>query len=82
MKSRLHIPGAEARALVWTNRHPNQATPAGLVLYRHSDTVLSGTDFRALRDGQGAWIESTHPFRIIRALGLADDEPGIVQMTE
>jgi len=73
-------PGEAPRALTWTNRHPNQASRAGVVLFRHSSEVLSGPEFRALRDGQGAWIESTHPGRVRAALGMAEGEPGVVTM--
>lgn len=79
MKTVLQVPGEAApRALNWTNRHPNQASRAGVVLWRHSSVVLSGAEFRALRDGQGAWIESTHPGRVRAALGLAEGEPGVM----
>ena len=80
MRTLLLRPGEAPRALTWTNRHPNQASRAGVVLFRHSSEVLSGPEFRALRDGQGAWIESTHPARVRGALGMAEGEPGVVTM--
>lgn len=81
MKTRLMQPGEPPRALNWTNRHPNQASRAGLMLYRHSSIVLSGPEFRAMRDG-GAWIESTHPERVRRALGLEEAESGVLPLME
>lgn len=80
MRTVLQVPGEAPRALNWTNRHPNQASRAGVVLWRHSSVVLSGGEFRALRDGQGAWIESTHPARVRQALGLAEGEPGVLTL--
>lgn len=81
MKTRLLTPGEAPRALTWTNRHPNQASRAGVVLYRHSSVVLSGGEFRALRE-MGAVIETTHPARVRAALGLAEDEAGVEAMAE
>ncbi|MDD2664402.1 MAG: hypothetical protein PHD19_11680 [Dechloromonas sp.] len=63
----------------WTNRHPNQASRAGVVLFRHSAEVLSGDEARRLI-AAGGWIETTHPARIRLALNFAVDEPGIVEM--
>lgn len=77
VKTLLLRPGEAPRALTWTNRHPNQASRAGVVLFRHSSEVLSGPEFRALREA-GAWIESTHPARVRGALGMADGEPGVM----
>lgn len=76
LKTRLILPDGSARALNWTNRHPNQATPAGLLLFRHSSETLAGADARALI-AAGARIETTHPERVRRALGFGPDEAGI-----
>src|SRR5574338_502629 len=80
MKTLLLVPGEAPRALTWTNRHPNQASAAGVVLFRHSGMVLSGDAFRALRDG-GAWIETTHPGWVRRALGLDPGDLGVWALT-
>lgn len=79
MKTRLLLSDGTARSLTWTNRHPNQASKAGLVLFRHSSEVLDGPAARAAI-AQGAKIETTHPTRIRAALGFGDSEPGIVEM--
>lgn len=79
LKTRLILPDGSSRALTWTNRHPNQASKAGLVLFRHSPETLSGAEARSLI-ARGGWIETTHPARIRRALGFADDEAGVVEM--
>jgi len=76
LKTRLILPDGSERALNWTNRHPNQASRAGLVLFRHSSEVLDGTMARRLV-AQGARIESTHPERVRAALGFGPDEPGV-----
>lgn len=76
VKTRLVLPDGSSRALNWTNRHPNQASKAGLVLFRHSSEVLSGEEARRLI-AEGAQIETTHPARIRRALGFADGEAGV-----
>lgn len=60
--------------MTWTNRHPNQASKAGVVLFRHSDRILGGDEARRLL-AEGGRIESTHPDRVARALGL---DPGAV----
>lgn len=78
MKTRLLIPGEAPRAMTWTNLHPNQASRAGVVMYRHSPVVLSGGEFRALRELRGAVIETTHPARVRAALGLGEGEQGVV----
>lgn len=69
MKSRLLLPGDAPRALTWTNRHPNQASRAGVVLFRHSDVVLDAPAFAAMV-AAGGWIETTHPGRVMGALGV------------
>lgn len=74
---RLHVPGASARALRWTNRHPQSHDGLGVLLFRHAAAILDGAQFRALRDTTGAWIETDQPTRVRRALGLTDDEDGI-----
>lgn len=79
MKTRLIYPDGSSRALNWTNRHPNQSSKAGLVLFRHSAEVLSGDEARQLI-AAGAVIESDRPDRIRSALGFAVDDPGIVEM--
>lgn len=79
MKSRLVLPDGSSRALNWTNRHPNQATPAGLVLFRHTADVLDAESARRVI-AEGGQVESTHPERIRKALGFMSDEPGIVEM--
>ena len=76
MKTRLILPDGSERALNWTNRHPNQASRAGLVLFRHSGEVVDGAMARRLVT-QGARIETTHPERIRAALGFEADEAGI-----
>lgn len=78
MKTRLLQPGEAPRAMTWTNRHPNQASRAGVVLFRHSDVVLSGEDFRAVV-AAGGHIETTHVERIQRALGVVE---GVVEWVE
>lgn len=79
MKTRLILADGSARALNWTNRHPNQSSRVGLVLFRHTADVLSGAEARAMI-ATGARIETTHPGRIRQALGFTVDEPGIVEM--
>lgn len=79
MKTRLLLPDGTERALTWTNRHPNQASPAGVVLFRHSPDLLDAAAARQLIT-QGARIESTRPDRIRAALGLDPGEPGIYLM--
>jgi hypothetical protein len=81
LRTRLILPDGSARALNWTNRHPNQASRAGLVLFRHSGEVVDGAMARRLI-AQGARIETTHPERIRRALGFGEDEPGVVGIEE
>lgn len=70
------LPDGSERALNWTNRHPNQASRAGLVLFRHSGEVVDGAMARRLL-AQGARIETTHPARIRAALGFGEEEAGI-----
>lgn len=76
MKTRLLLGNGEERALTWTNRHPNQASKAGLVLFRHSSEVLDGAFARRII-AMGGRIETTHPDRVRGALGFGTDEPGI-----
>ncbi len=80
MKTRLIFPDGSSRALNWTNRHPNQATPAGLLLFRHSSETLSGAEARALI-AAGARIETTHPQRVRGVLGFAAGDPGVYLLT-
>jgi hypothetical protein len=80
LKTRLVMPDGSARALNWTNRHPNQASRAGVVLFRHSGEVIDGAMARRLI-AQGARIETTHPERIRAALGFGVDDLGVVAMT-
>ena len=70
MPDRLHVPGERPRALRWTDRHPQSSYGNGVLLYRKSDAILDGFTFRLLRDGSGAWLETTDPDRARRALGL------------
>lgn len=70
------MPDGSERALNWTNRHPNQASRAGLVLFRHSAEVLDGAMARRLV-AQGARIESSHPERVRMALGFGPADPEI-----
>lgn len=79
MKTRLLLPDGTERALTWTNRHPKQASQAGLVLFRHSSEILDGPALRQLV-AQGARLESTHPDRIRAALRFDPGEPGIYLM--
>lgn len=79
MKTRLVLADGSSRALNWTNRHPNQASPAGLVLFRHTAEAMDGETARRLI-AEGGRIESTHPERVRQALGFAADEAGIVEM--
>lgn len=79
MKTRLLLGNGEERALTWTNRHPNQASKAGLVLFRHSSEVLDGPFARRIIS-MGGRIETTHPDRIRGALGFDPGEPGIFLM--
>lgn len=76
MKTRLLLADGSERALNWTNRHPNQASQAGLVLFRHSSEVLDGPFARRII-AMGGRIESSHPDRIRSALGFDPGEPGI-----
>ena len=77
MKSQLILPDGTVRALNWTNRHPNQASSAGVVLFRHSSQIITGDEARALI-ANGGVIESDRPDRIRKALGFSADEAGIV----
>lgn len=70
------MPDGTDRALTWTNRHPNQASRAGVVLFRHSSEVLGGAEARRMV-AAGARIETTHPERVRRALGFDENEPGV-----
>jgi hypothetical protein len=79
MKTRLLLGDGEERALTWTNRHPNQASKAGLVLFRHSSEVLDGPFARRII-AMGGRIETTHPERVRGALGFSGDEPGVFFM--
>nr|MBL8410817.1 hypothetical protein [Dechloromonas sp.] len=76
MKTRLILADGTERALTWTNRHPNQASLAGLVLFRHSPDILDPPFARRII-AIGGRIESTHPDRIRAALGFDPGEPGI-----
>lgn len=75
------MPDGTDRALTWTNRHPNQASRAGVVLFRHSSEVLSGDEARRLI-AAGARIETTHVERVRGALGFCDDETGIFRLED
>ena len=81
MKTRVLLADGSERALNWTNRHPNQASKAGLVLFRHSSEVLDGAFARRII-AMGGRIESTHPDRVRGALGFGVDEVGVYLMGE
>jgi hypothetical protein len=71
----LHIPGERARALRWTVHDPRSSWGQGVLLYRNSSDILDGATFRALRDTQGARLETDNPARARSALRLMADEP-------
>lgn len=71
---RLHIPGERPRALRWTVHDPRSSYGAGVLVFRNGRELLDGATFRALRDGNGAWLETDRPDRARAALGLMQDE--------
>ena len=93
MKASLHFPpqgleqikalGLRQRSpekLHWTTTHPASHYGLGVLLRGKSDAILDGMNFRALRDGFGAWIETNDPEKVLKALGIygqKSNEPGI-----
>jgi len=74
MPIRLCLPDAPPRSLRWTTHHPASRRGLGVLIYKHSSEVLDGAGFRALRDGDGAWIETDREDRVRGALGLEAEE--------
>lgn len=82
MPYRLHIPGGRTIALRWTDKDSRSSYGAGVLVERRGRPVeefggadiLDGAMFRALRDDQGAWIETDRPDRVRSALMLMQDE--------
>lgn len=71
---RLHIPGSPPRALRWTTEHPLSSYGKGVLVYRNGKELLDAQTFRALRDTQGAWLETDRPDRARSALPLHPEE--------
>lgn len=70
----LHVPGERSRALRWTVHDSRSSYGAGVLVYRNSNEILDGLNFRYLRDAKGAWIETDRPDRVRTALALLEDE--------
>jgi hypothetical protein len=86
MKTLLVVPDSAARKaagigrrsrLTWMTHCPRGV---GVLCYRNG-RVLSGLIFRILRETLGAIILTTDPEKVREALGLADGEPGIEQVS-
>ena len=69
MKTRLCFHGGRVRRLTWTAEHSASSSGPGVMLFSSSSEILDGATFVDLA-GAGAWIESTDPDKVSRALGL------------
>lgn len=70
MPHRLHVPGESSRTLRWTVHDPRSRYGQGVLVYRNTSDILDGFNFRLLRDGRGAWLETDKPDQARRAMGL------------
>ncbi len=59
--------------------HPRSSYGAGVVLNCDNE-VFDGAAFRWLRDHYGAWIEADDVTKVCHALGVPDDELGIISL--
>lgn len=76
----LNVPGQAPTRLIWTDKHPDSVAGCGVLRFKNRSERLDVRSFRELRDLHGAVITTNHLGRVIRALGVASDEPGIVEV--
>jgi hypothetical protein len=73
----LLVPGQAPTRLVWTDKHPDSVAGCGVLRFKNRSDRLDLAGFRELRDKCGATIKTNHLGRVVRALGVSKDEPGI-----
>lgn len=71
---KLHIPGTHSQSLHWTTNHPEFESGSGVLIYRNSPLMLTGYNFRRMRDEFGAWLETDRPDRARSALRVGQHE--------
>ena len=78
-KARRHFKLERFTCLGWTSYYPLAFFSLGVMLLP-GGAFLDGELFRCFRDDVGAWIETTAPRRVRRALGLQVGEWGVVRI--
>jgi hypothetical protein len=78
-KARRHFKLGRVNRLAWSARYLVSFFSLGSLLLP-SGELLDDLLFRCFRDYVGAWIETTAPRRVRRALGLQAGEWGVVRI--